>query len=108
MLVAPPPPPRSFKAFDGEVVAKEADRFWVRGLSGRLYLLFPHSRLTDKPPNDLAFINYDQIQVGQKLVVSLTVKVPLVSAYVCNGVTLRGVRLPDGREFLVGNLIEDE
>jgi hypothetical protein len=100
--------PWPIRVFDGEVVAKEADRFWVRGLSGRYYVLFPTHHLTDKPASPLAYLNYDQIQVGQKLVVDLAAKVPLVSAYECQQVTLRGIRYPDGRESPVGAPLKDE
>jgi hypothetical protein len=39
--------PPIIKSFDGEVVAKEPDRFWVRGLSGRHYLLIPTHHLPE-------------------------------------------------------------
>ncbi|HJZ93145.1 MAG TPA: hypothetical protein VKE40_19870 [Gemmataceae bacterium] len=99
--------PPIIKSFDGEVVAKEPDRFWVRGQSGRHYLLLPTHHLTNKPPHEWAFINYDQIEVGQKLVVRLSAKLPLLSAYTCEAVEWRGARLPDGRTLL-GDPLKDD
>jgi hypothetical protein len=91
--------PPIIKSFDGEVVAKEPDRFWVRGLSGRHYLLIPTHHLTDKPQDELDFINYDQIRLGQKLQVNLSAKTPLAPVYACEGVVLRDFRMPDRREL---------
>jgi hypothetical protein len=100
--------PQITKSFHGEVVAKEPDRFWVRGLSGRLYLLLPTHHLTDKPPNDLMNINYEQIKVGQKLTVRLSSKVPLGPVYVCEWVELHGVRLSDGRDLTPTDPLYDD
>jgi hypothetical protein len=111
--VPPSPPPGSVplpitRTFHGHVLAKHARGFVFQGLSKKQYLLIPTSHLTDKPPHEAHLINYDQVKIGQKLTVRLSLKLPFVPVYLCEGVTLHGVRLPDGRDLTpTGDLIDD-
>jgi hypothetical protein len=90
------------RSFDGHVLAKHTNGFEFRGLSGKKYLLIPTNHLTDKPKNELAYINYEQIQINQKLRVHLSMKLLVVDVYLCEGVVLHGVKYPNGREMFGG------
>jgi hypothetical protein len=93
----PAPLPPIGPTFDGHVLEKHPGGFVFKGLSGKKYLLVPSRRLIDLDPG-LPAINYDQIQVGQKLRVHLSWKILHTSVYLCDGVFLHGVKRRDGTD----------